>query len=582
MFHPRWTILNRTRYIVATLCMLLSTITLWAQESSHRGVEATIYEGVPDSLRRTYRHSEAVQRLAIHRDTTAARAIWQEIIEKDGDYAPALYHLSLTSRTNSSEALEYARRAYVADSTNKWYVQNYGTKLFSSSNYDEALPVYRRLLKLDKQDISIYYSLAHLYRIKQMHYSAISILDSADMRLGRNSHTSALKQRLLFETRQYDRAIEEGRRTIIEIPYDIDAHVSLAYAYEASGRDSMALQTLEQALAIDSTSVSTLEMLSSWHARRGNVQQMLEYDAQLFASDDMPVEEKLLYLSSYTGDTQFYISNFVGVGRLINTLALRYPTNRDVIEFYAMHLLVAGDKQQALDYLRRHLQDDGVRAVDYMSVMQLELQLDAQEALNEDIAEALRRYPNDFAIISFVGYIYVEKGLWSEAIAMFKESIDVAQNDEQISSAWGYIGDTYHEAGNDKRAFAAYDKALRYNSDNMLVLNNYAYFLSLTGRNLERALTMSQRALYLAPDNYSYIDTHAWVLHCLGRDDEAKVLMRQALSLSSQRDPDILAHYGDILWALGEHFLAETYWEKAVDNGYDAELMEEHRAKLTK
>jgi Tfp pilus assembly protein PilF len=93
---------------------------------------------------------------------------------------------------------------------------------------------------------------------------------------------------------------------------------------------------------------------------------------------------------------------------------------------------------------------------------------------------------------------------------------------------------------------------------------------------------MSQRALYLAPDNYSYIDTHAWVLHCLGRSDEAKTLMRQALSLSSQRDPDILAHYGDILWSLGEHFLAETYWEKAVDSGYDAQLMEERRQKLMK
>ena len=562
--------------------MLLSTITLWAQESLHRDVGATMYEGVPDSLRRTYRHSEAVQLFSIYGDTQGAKEIWTDILEEDADYAPALYHLSLTESLNSAEALEYARRAYVADSTNKWYVQNYGTRLLSADNYAEALPVYRRLLKLDKQDLTVYYSLAYLYRNNQMHYSAISILDSADMRLGRNPHTSSLKQRLLLETKQYDRAIDEGRRTIMEIPYDIEAHISLAYAYEASGRDSLALQTLEQALAIDSTSVNTLEMLSSWHARRGNVKQMLEYDAQLFASDAMPVEEKILYLSSYTGDTQFYISNFVGVGRLINILALRYPTNREVIDLYAMHLLVAGERSQALEYLRRHLKDDGVRIVDYMSVMQLELQLEAYDALTEDLAEALRLYPADFAVISFAGYIYVEKGLMREAIDMFKQAIDVAQDDEQISAAWGFIGDVYHEMGSDKRAFAAYDKALRYNTDNVLVLNNYAYFLSLTGRNLERALAMSQRAVYLAPDNYSYIDTHAWILHCLGRDDEAKVLMRQALSLSSQRDPDILAHYGDILWSLGEDFLAETYWEKAVDNGFDAELMEEHRSKLMK
>ena len=58
--------------------------------------------------------------------------------------------------------------------------------------------------------------------------------------------------------------------------------------------------------------------------------------------------------------------------------------------------------------------------------------------------------------------------------------------------------------------------------------------------------------------------------------------MRQALSLSSQRDASLLMHYGDILWALGEKFLAETYWEKAVSNGYDSEEMERHKAELMK
>ena len=52
--------------------------------------------------------------------------------------------------------------------------------------------------------------------------------------------------------------------------------------------------------------------------------------------------------------------------------------------------------------------------------------------------------------------------------------------------------------------------------------------------------------------------------------------MRQALSLSSMQDASLLMHYGDILWSLGEKFMAETYWQKAVERGYDKELMEAH------
>ena len=160
--------------------------------------------------------------------------------------------------------------------------------------------------------------------------------------------------------------------------------------------------------------------------------------------------------------------------------------------------------------------------------------------------------------------------------------MNIVQDDNDRSIFWGYIGDVYHEQGNDNKAFKSYDKALRYNADNVLVLNNYAYFLSLKDKNLEMALAMSSRAVALESDNSSYLDTHAWVLHRLGRNDEAKGIMRQALSLSSQRDINLLMHFGDILWALGEKFLAETYWEKAVDNGFDSEEMERHKAEIMK
>ena len=134
--------------------------------------------------------------------------------------------------------------------------------------------------------------------------------------------------------------------------------------------------------------------------------------------------------------------------------------------------------------------------------------------------------------------------------------------------------------GKDGKAFNYYRKALKYDSDNAMVLNNYAYFLSLKDKRLDAALAMSTRATELEPSNATYVDTHAWVLHRLGRNEEAKSVMSQALSLSAQRDASLLAHYGDILWALGEKFMADTYWKKAVSQGYDKEAMEEHIAEI--
>ena len=52
-----------------------------------------------------------------------------------------------------------------------------------------------------------------------------------------------------------------------------------------------------------------------------------------------------------------------------------------------------------------------------------------------------------------------------------------------------------------KQCYKAYDHSLRYDPDNAMVLNNYAYFLSLEGRDLEKALTMSSRAIALTDNN---------------------------------------------------------------------------------
>jgi Tfp pilus assembly protein PilF len=107
-----------------------------------------------------------------------------------------------------------------------------------------------------------------------------------------------------------------------------------------------------------------------------------------------------------------------------------------------------------------------------------------------------------------------------------------------------------------------------------MVLNNYAYFLSLEGRNLERALTMVSHAIALSENNSTFLDTMAWVLYKLGRYAEAKKYMQQALSLDRSRSAELALHYGDILHALGEDFMAKTYWRKALERGAKKEEIE--------
>lgn len=209
---------------------------------------------LPDSLSLSYRHTEAVKRLTIDGDTARAKELWLNIIAEDSTYAPALYNLSKLEE-GTLETLEYARRAFIADTTNRWYVQNYASNLISTRKYSQAIPIYRRLMHLAPKDIEAYHALAVLYGYSGMPYTAINILDSAEIRTGYNPYLGEMKLQLLLDTRQYDRAMEAGKRGVLEQPYDARARINLAEAYERGGRDSMARVTLEEALQIDSTNI---------------------------------------------------------------------------------------------------------------------------------------------------------------------------------------------------------------------------------------------------------------------------------------------------------------------------------------
>ena len=570
--------MRHVNYILAFVVLLASMVLTPAVCSAQRQRDLE-RQTLPDSLSRTYRHSEAIKCLSIDGDTTAAREIWQSIIAEDSTYAPALYYLH-TLENDLVTSLDYSRRAYAADTTNKWYAKSYATSLISSRKYSQAIPAYRRLMRLSPNDIDAYHALAILYSFNKMPYSAISVLDSAELRIGYHPYLGEMKLRLLIDTRQYDKAIEVGIEGVEEQPYDTNARINLAEAYEVAGRDSLARATLDAAFLIDSTNLDILVALSAYYERRGDTRRMLDYEERLLADDRVSVADKLYRIESFTSNRNFYAQNYIRIGGIIQRIAIAHPNNREVIDCYAEHMIALGNIDQAAEYLRTHLDNEASLADHYIDLMQIYHYLERIEELLEVLEAATLRYPTDISIISFAGFLAMEYSSHEKAIEWFKTGLKVCTNDQERSELWGYIGDVYHDMGNDKRAFKAYRKALNYNPENVLVLNNYAYFLSLLERDLEHALIMSKKAVDLESNNASYVDTYAWILHCLGRNEEAKKIMMTALSLSAQRDASLLIHYGDILWALGEKFMADTYWKKALELGYDKVALEEHIAEV--
>lgn len=192
--------------------------------------------------------------------------------------------------------------------------------------------------------------------------------------------------------------------------------------------------------------------------------------------------------------------------------------------------------------------------------------------------------PKEMAFYFFTGlsryYLKDDDGAL-DALQRGTAEINDQSNPDIVSDLYSMIGEIYHNKGMNKEAYAAFDSCLQAKPDNYSTLNNYAYFLSLDGKELDKAEQMSAKAVAAAPKNSTYLDTYAWVLYKIGKYADAKIYIDQTLKFStdSTTDSTLYEHAADIYAQLGDYAAAADFCQQAMDHGGDKKALEK-KARL--
>ena len=204
------------------------------------------------------------------------------------------------------------------------------------------------------------------------------------------------------------------------------------------------------------------------------------------------------------------------------------------------------------------------RLEDIRSYIQALAAMQDYEAVVAESEAAAQRFPGEPGFIEMANMGRYNLGDYAGIIEGCKRLIAMAPKDSAVClTAYSTMGDMYHQTGEDKQAYKAYDKALKINPGYAPVLNNYAYFLALEGRLLGKAYKMSKKTIEAEPDNATYLDTFGWILHLQGKDLEAKPFFKHAMLYGGKDSATVLLHYARVLEKLGETDLAKVYRNQA-------------------
>lgn len=94
------------------------------------------------------------------------------------------------------------------------------------------------------------------------------------------------------------------------------------------------------------------------------------------------------------------------------------------------------------------------------------------------------------------------------------------------------------------KMIAAYEAILKMDPRNIVVMNNLAWNLCISGGDLNRAEQLSRITIMREPSNPIYLDTYGWIMYNMGDCESAKFYIKRAIENSTENiNKEIMSHY---------------------------------------
>jgi tetratricopeptide (TPR) repeat protein len=338
-------------------------------------------------------------------------------------------------------------------------------------------------------------------------------------------------------------ALKEYEFVLAQEPDNLMAQMSMLDYYNAIGQDSLAAELQEK----------------------------------LVVSPSTPLNSKMTLMRGIVNSNEQQGGDSTEVLRIFRHILAQPQKTSDMWELQAAYMSL---KQMPQDSIDNSLRGALEVAPDNAGVRLQLIQSKWKEQLFDDVISlckpALEYNPDEMAFYYFLGLAYFQKDEKDKALHTFQlgvSQINSESNKEIVSDFYAIMGDILHEKGREQEAYVAYDSCLQWKDDNLGALNNYAYYLSEKGKDLQKAEKMSYRTIKAEPKNSTFLDTYAWILFMQERYEEANIYIEQAVQNDSTVSDVILEHAGDISAKLGNMKKAVEWWEKARDAGGNSKVL---------
>jgi Tfp pilus assembly protein PilF len=500
----------------------------------------------------------------------AAFDLLRRCVEIDSTKSEAYYYLSqyYGGLKQKEQVMACIQKAADLEPSNSTYQETLANAYINMRQYDEAAQVLERLYDAHRDRDDVLGVLIQLYEEQHEYESAIKALTKLETLEGKSERLSYAKSNFYTQLGDKKAAIAEMKNLADQYPNDQNYRCLYANTLFVNGQKKKALAIYEDVLKIEPENRNALMALLAYEKDEGDPDKAEALTERILTGKNTTSQDKILLMRQEIGQSEQEGGDSTRVLNLFRRMLAQPQMDADVAILCATYMNLKKMPNDSISAVLEKVLDIAPdNAAARLQLVSYAWQAEDMPRIISLCQDARQYNPDEMAFYYYQGIAYYKQEELDLALNAFQNGIGVItqQSDPDIvSDFYAVMGDILHQKGLDKEAYAAYDSCLQWKDDNYGCLNNYAYYLSEQGVQLDKAEQMSYRTIKAEPKNATFLDTYAWILFKQGRYSEAKIYIDQTLQCDSDTSAVLLEHAGDIYYHAGQRDQALTYWQQAL------------------
>ena len=511
----------------------------------------------------------------------AAFGLLQHCLDINPTASSALYEISqyymfLRQVPQGQVALEQAV-AFAPD--NYWYSQGLVSLYQQQNELDKAAALLEKMVTRFPSKQDPLFSLLDIYSRQEKYNDVISTLNRLEKRLGKNEQLSMEKFRIYLQMKDDKKAFQEIESLVQEYPMDMRYQVILGDVYLQNGKKQEAYDAYQKVLAVEPDNPMALFSMASYYEQTGQKELYQQQLDTLLLNKKVTSDTKISVMRQVIAENeQSSAKDSTQVIALFDRMMKQDMDDPQIPMLYSQYLLSKNMEQEAVPVLEQVVDLDPTNKAARLMLVSVAVKKEDYKQIIKVCEPGIEATPDALELYYYLAIAYHQAEQGDSVLSVCNRALEHITPDtrkEVISDFYSIMGDIYHTKKQMTEAYAAYDSALVYNPSNIGALNNYAYYLSVERRDLDKAEEMSYKTVKAEPNNSTYLDTYAWILFEKGNYAEARIYIDNAMKNDGEKSDVIVEHCGDIYFMTGDVEGALKYWKKALEMGSESKTLKQ-------